>query len=111
MLKFLLLCSAILLATAATTKDPRFHRDADRRILAAHNTTEYAKRFFESRRKLEEAVREPADHKKAWHQYESIDGLKNTEIAIFVTSTDAQGERYLWERSVNIKDYVSIYMI
>lgn len=85
----------LIAVVAAITSDSRYLRSKE--TTSYRNSTEYAKRFLESRRKLEETVRDP-DHKKAWQTLEQVDGLKNTEIAIFVTSTDNNNERMMWER-------------
>jgi hypothetical protein len=37
-------------------------------------------------------------HKKAWQALEVVNGLKNDDVLIFVTSTSAKDEIYLWER-------------
>ncbi len=37
-------------------------------------------------------------HKKAWQALEEVNGLRNDEVLIFVTSTSAKDEVYLWER-------------
>lgn len=86
---------ALIAVASAITSDTRYLRSKE--TTNYRNTTEYAKRFLESRRKLEEVVRDP-DHKKAWQAFEQVDGLKNTEIAVFVTSTDNNNERMMWER-------------
>ena len=57
---------------------------------------EHAK-FMESRRRLQHAVHAP-DHTKDWLKLEVVDGLKNTEVAVFVTSTTNGNEHLLWER-------------
>ncbi len=88
---------ALLAVASAVTSDTRYLRAKE--TTNYRNSTEYAKRFLESRRKLEEVVRDrDPDHKKAWQAFEQVDGLKNTEIAVFVTSTDNNNERMMWER-------------
>lgn len=38
------------------------------------------------------------NHKKAWQALEEVNGLKNEDVLIFVTSTSAKDEIYMWER-------------
>jgi hypothetical protein len=37
-------------------------------------------------------------HHRPWEALREVDGLKNTEVIVFVTSTTAHHETYLWER-------------
>lgn len=40
-------------------------------------------------------------HHKSWMALESVNGLKNEEIAMFLISTEAHGSLYLRERLIN----------
>ena len=59
----------------------------------------HIKRFFHQRRQLVEAIdTEKEEGKKAWHALAEVDGLKNEDVAVLITSTSMDGEIYLWER-------------
>lgn len=58
----------------------------------------YVQHFFRTRRQLLQVFHNHTEHKKAWMALAEVDGLKNEEVAMLVTSTDSQGEVYLWER-------------
>ncbi len=65
----------------------------------------YADRYFISRRRLELAtsVIERSNvslHHRSWQVIEEVNGLKNTQIASFVTSTGSHEEYLLWERII-----------
>ena len=57
-----------------------------------------AQHFFRTRRQLLQVFHNHTEHKKAWMALAEVDGLKNEEVAMLVTSTDSHGEVYLWER-------------
>lgn len=62
---------------------------------------DYVDRYMISRRRLELAVIERSNvssRHRSWQVLTEVDGLKNTEIASFVTSTSAHDESLLWER-------------
>ncbi|RYH22510.1 hypothetical protein EON65_19085 [archaeon] len=52
--------------------------------------------FMASRRRLEEFVR--ADEHKGWRSLVEVDGLKNSEVVMFVTSTTNGNNHFLWDR-------------
>ncbi len=55
--------------------------------------------FFQQRRNLVETIHtEKEELHKAWHHLREVDGLKNEDVAVVVTSTSVKGEIYLWER-------------
>lgn len=67
-------------------------------LLKLHNiSTEQVHAFQKSRLLLEDGVREP-HHGKSWHDISEVNGLKNEEVIVFVTSTGTQSERLIWER-------------
>jgi hypothetical protein len=64
---------------------------------------DYVDRYMTSRRRLELAVIERSNvssRHRSWQVLTEVDGLKNTEIASFVTSTSAHDESILWERII-----------
>lgn len=79
--------------------------DQERRMLSdIYNAydADYVDRYMISRRRLElaavvERVNTTGKH-RPWQILAEVDGLKNTEIASFVTSTASHGESLLWER-------------
>jgi hypothetical protein len=61
--------------------------------------------FFEGRRLFVNILNQThhqhaQHHQKAWEVLAEVDGLKNEDVLVFVTSTTAVAEVYLWERSV-----------
>ena len=67
---------------------------------ALNVSTQQVKKFYQSRRLLEEQLHANGErhHHHSWKAYEEVDGLKNTEVAIFITSTTNGNEHFLWER-------------
>ncbi len=88
----------IFLVAASSLPTPRYS-ESEKDIVKSplNNSTEYKKRFLQSRRKLEQAVHQNK-HKKAWESLEEVNGLKNVEVAFFISSTVNDHERFLWER-------------
>lgn len=79
-------------------------RDTLNHIYETHNHT-YVDRYFAGRRRLEQHMslerRNVSHHShKAWQAVAEVDGIKNSEIASFVTSTGSHGESLLWERII-----------
>lgn len=79
--------------------------DHERRILSEiyeQYDAEFVDRFFVSRRRLELAVvmeqLNTTGYHHTWQILPEVDGLKNTEIVSFVTSTGNHNEYLLWER-------------
>ncbi len=40
------------------------------------------------------------NHSVAWHELKEVDGLKNTEVAVFVMSTGKRHNAFLWQRII-----------
>ena len=79
------------------------HTDHEKRMLSEIYDTynsDYVDKFLSSRRRLERVIESMnfTSHHKAWMAVAEVDGLKNTEIISFVTSTVSHGESLLWER-------------
>jgi hypothetical protein len=60
-------------------------------------STEFVEKFYLSRQLMEVNNAEPHHHLN-WKSLEEVNGLKNSEVAVFITSTNNRGERLLWER-------------
>jgi hypothetical protein len=55
--------------------------------------------FFRQRRQLVENLHHEHDaYNNGWTDIREVDGLKNEDVAVFITSTSMKGEIYLWER-------------
>lgn len=70
-------------------------------VVYEESTDPSLQHFFRTRRELLQAFHghhNHTDHKKAWMTLAEVDGLKNEEVIMMVTSTAAHGEVYLWER-------------
>lgn len=79
--------------------------DHERRMLSQiyeQHDADYVDRYFASRRRLELAVvmerLNTTGYHHSWQILPEVDGLKNTEIISFVTSTGNHNEYLLWER-------------
>lgn len=79
--------------------------DHERRMLSEiyeQHDAEFVDRYFVSRRRLELAVvmerLNTTGYHHSWQILPEVDGLKNTEIVSFVTSTGNHNEYLLWER-------------
>ena len=97
MLLRVVLCTINFIFAFATANSSKYLRNGGDYQNFQLNATKYEKRVLESRRKLEEILHQ-SKHKKSWQVLEEVDGLKNTEVAFFVTSTANDHERFLWER-------------
>ncbi len=62
-------------------------------------STENVPRFLKSRLLLEDHVKEP-HHGRSWRDIAEVNGLKNEEVIVFVTSSVADNQRLLWERYI-----------
>jgi hypothetical protein len=61
----------------------------------------YSQSFVEKfymKRQLMEAQKEDPHHHLNWRSLEEVNGLKNSEVIVFILSSDNQGGRFLWER-------------
>lgn len=57
------------------------------------------KSYLASRRRLQQATASHGDHHgRAWKTLEQVNGLNNTEVAVFITSSTAGEEHFMWDR-------------
>jgi hypothetical protein len=77
-------------------------------VVPTNYSTEFIKKYNHHRKLLEEKLvgNEHEHHKhhklleneKTWESLAEVDGLKNEEVVVFITSSNAMHEKLLWER-------------
>jgi hypothetical protein len=75
------------------------------RVLDDPPPRNYSQSFVEKfymKRQLMEAQKEDHHHLN-WRSLEEVNGLKNSEVIVFILSSDNQGGRFLWERCEVLK--------
>lgn len=93
----MLLFVACLLAIHAACANGQNLRTATNLTSAAALEAEHVG-YLTSRRRLEHAVH--AAHPKAWMALETVDGLRNEDVVVFITSTTNGNDHFLWDRII-----------
>eukprot|EP01031_Cornospumella_fuschlensis_P036503 gene36503-44284_t len=91
--------SALLLIKSSFSSQPSSYNPAD--PLFNSNLENEHRDYLDSRRRLQHALRgQTTDHGKDWMALAEVNGLKNTEVVVFVTSTTNGNDHFLWDRII-----------
>lgn len=91
---FILLCCFLLLAQGEENFPYPFPENF---TLAVNRSAKFITQFYERRRLMEEHLK-ASHHHESWKLYAEVNGLKNTEVAVFITSSTVNNEELIWER-------------